>query len=873
MSIVHVGWPRKRRSFHISISLCLFPRRSTAPEDLQGEPANQKQHFPFFSSSSPAMSLLLLLESTCIFLFSQALMSQSTQELHVSQETIEKISAAGQLMNCSAPVDVMFLLDGSYSIGKGNFERSKYLIIKLCDALDIGREKVRVGAIQFSNAAYLEFSLDAYFTKQEIKDKLKRIVFKGGRTETGLALKYILRKGFRGGRNSLVPKLLIILTDGKSQGNVAAPAKQLKERGIAVFAVGISFPRWEELHILASEPTECYLLFAEDTDDASNGLYTTLTGSAICNAAFPGCTAEYHPCERRTVKRVKELVGNYLCWKGTKSNSAVQTSLCPFYKYSRLVHLEIGFGRWVEITSKMDSPRTNIIAPSSFLSYSCFVFPDPCSSHPCQNGGTCIQQGLEGYHCVCPAGFGGDANCTPKLSLECSVDLLFLVDSSSSTTLEGFLRYKAFLKRFLQAVWSAETSGNMGVAHYSDDVEMTVRVGDYKDLLSLVKAIDSMLFSGGSTLTGKALRHVTQHGFKSAPVFADVPDDLPRVVILLTDANAQDSVVEAAKYSRGQDVFLIGIGSEFLRAELEEITGNPKRTIIYSTPQDLFNKITELQRKICSIDSQGCPTQSLDLVFALDSSGSVGRDNFVQLKTFVSSMSSQFVINRDVTQIGLVVFGKRSQTIFGLDRHVTDSSLHEAINQASFVGGSVSVGSSLLHIYDDVLTVQKGARPGVKKIVVVITGGAGLEDAIVPAQQLRNNDISLFIVGMGHIPTGSLLKIAGSYDNVLRISSYKDLKYNEGLIMERICDEAKKPVNLCRPNPCMNDGMCVPGNGSYHCQCQGWEGPHCENRIQRGNASQSQRHPATVRDLRNQHGWRQLYRTQQRSKRQMMPTQ
>ncbi|XP_060624443.2 von Willebrand factor A domain-containing protein 2 [Anolis sagrei] len=790
------------------------------------------------------MSLLLLFESTCIFLLSQALMSQSTQELYVSQEIIAKISAAGQLMNCSAPVDVMFLLDGSYSIGKGSFERSKHLAIKLCDALDIGPEKVRVGAIQFSNTAYLEFSLDTYFIKHEIKDKLKRIVFKGGRTETGLALKYILRKGFRGSRNFTVPKILIIFTDGRSQGNIAAPAKQLKEMGITVFAVGVSFPRWEELHILASEKTDWHLLFAEDTDDAVNGFYTTLTRSAICSAAFPGCTAESYTCEHRTLKRVKELVGNYFCWKGTKSNGAVWTSTCPFYKWK----------------------NTFIKYPSRCYRTTC---PDPCSSLPCQNGGTCIQQGLEGYHCVCPAGFEGDVNCAPKLSLECSVDLLFLVDSSSSTTLEGFLRYKAFLKRFLQTVWSAETSGNVGVAQYSDDVEMTAQVGDYKDVLSLVKVIDSMQFNGGSTLTGKALRYITHNGFQSAPIFADVPDDLPRVIILLTDGNAQDSVVEAAKYSRSQDVFLIGVGSEFLRAELEEITGNSKRTIIYSTPQDLFNKIAELQRKICSIESQDCPSQPVDLVFALDSSGSVGRDSFAHLKTFISSLSSKFDINRDVTQIGLVVFGKRPQTIFELDTHVTSSNLHKAISQAPFVGGSVSVGSSLLHIYDNVMTVQKGARPGVKKIVVVITSGTGVDDAIIPAQQLRNNDISLVVVGIGHVPTGSLLKIAGSHNNLLRISSYKDLKYNEGLILEKICDESQQLVNLCRPNPCMHGGTCVPGNGSYRCQCQGWEGPHCENRIQRGHTSHLQKHPVIIHDLQNQHGWQQQHRTQQRSKRQM----
>ncbi|KAJ6669060.1 hypothetical protein lerEdw1_007869 [Lerista edwardsae] len=734
------------------------------------------------------MNPLLLFDSICLFLYSQ-------------------------VMNCSVPVDILFLLDGSYSIGKGSFERSKHLAIKLCDSLDISPEKVRVGAVQFSNTPHLEFPLNAYFTKHEIKDKLKKITFRGGRTETGLALKYILRKGFRGGRNLPVAQLLIILTDGRSQSNVVMPAKQIKDRGIIVFSVGVSFPRWEELYTLASEPTEWHVLFAEDADDASNGFYTTLTSKSVCSATFLGCRAESHPCERSTLKRVKELVGNYFCWKGSKSNNAVHTSLCPFYNW-----------------------RNSFVKyPSRCYRTTC---PDPCSSHPCQNGGTCIQQGLEGYHCVCPTGFGGDVNCAPKLSLECSVDLLFLVDSSSSTTLEGFLQFKAFLKRFLQAVWSRASPGNVNVAQYSDNVKMAVRVGHYRDVLSLVKGIDSMQFSGGNTLTGKALRYIAQHGFKNAPIFADASHVLPQVVVLLTDSHAQDSVVEAAKYTRGQDVFLIGIGSEFLRAELDEITGNPKQTIVYSTPQDLFNKIPELQKKICRINSLGCPSQPLDLVFALDSSASIGRENFIQLKSFVSSLSRQFDINRDLTQVGLVAYSKRPRTMFGLDTHVSSSTLQAAIHQTPFGGGSTSVGSTLLHIYDDVMTVQKGARPGVRKVVMVLTGGTGMEDAIVPAQQLRN-DLSLLIVGIGHVQVDSLLRIAGSHNNLLTISTFEELKDNKDLIVERICDEAKRPVNTCKPNPCINDGVCVPQNGSYKCRCQGWEGPHCEHGIQRGDTLQS----------------------------------
>lgn len=51
------------------------------------------------------------------------------------------------VMQCSASLDVLFLLDGSYSIGKGTFERSKLFAGKLCDALDIHPDRVSVRSV------------------------------------------------------------------------------------------------------------------------------------------------------------------------------------------------------------------------------------------------------------------------------------------------------------------------------------------------------------------------------------------------------------------------------------------------------------------------------------------------------------------------------------------------------------------------------------------------------------------------------------------------------------------------------------------------------------------------------------------------------
>lgn len=49
-------------------------------------------------------------------------------------------------MWCSAAVDILFLLDGSHSIGKGSFERSKRFATAVCDALDISPGRVSAKA-------------------------------------------------------------------------------------------------------------------------------------------------------------------------------------------------------------------------------------------------------------------------------------------------------------------------------------------------------------------------------------------------------------------------------------------------------------------------------------------------------------------------------------------------------------------------------------------------------------------------------------------------------------------------------------------------------------------------------------------------------
>lgn len=110
---------------------------------------------------------------------------------------------AREVMQCSAAMDILFLMDGSYSVGKGSFERSKHYAVKLCQALDIGPDKVcvfsdclcrslpllltsvnsalfqvRVGLIQFGSTPRLEFTLDAHTNKQELMKHMKKVSYR-----------------------------------------------------------------------------------------------------------------------------------------------------------------------------------------------------------------------------------------------------------------------------------------------------------------------------------------------------------------------------------------------------------------------------------------------------------------------------------------------------------------------------------------------------------------------------------------------------------------------------------------------------------------------------------------------------------------------
>uniref|UniRef100_A0A669BUJ0 Collagen type XIV alpha 1 chain n=1 Tax=Oreochromis niloticus TaxID=8128 RepID=A0A669BUJ0_ORENI len=155
-----------------------------------------------------------------------------------------------------AIADIVILVDGSWSIGRLNFRLVRMFLENLVNAFDVGIDKTRIGLAQYSGDPRIEWHLNAFSTKDAVVDAVRNLPYKGGNTLTGLALTFILENCFKpeSGARPGIPKIGILITDGKSQDDVIPPAEELRNAGVELFAIGVKNADENELRSIASEP-------------------------------------------------------------------------------------------------------------------------------------------------------------------------------------------------------------------------------------------------------------------------------------------------------------------------------------------------------------------------------------------------------------------------------------------------------------------------------------------------------------------------------------------------------------------------------------------------------------------------------------------
>lgn len=110
----------------------------------------------------------------------------------------------------------------------------------------------------------------------------------------------------------------------------------------------------------------------------------------------------------------------------------------------------------------------------------------------------------------------------------------------------------------------------------------------------------------------------------------------------------------------------------------------------------------------------------MELVFVIDSSESVGPENFEIIKDFVIALVDRVTVGRNATRIGLVLYSLEVHLKFNLARYMTKQDVKQAIRNMPYMGEGTYTGTAIRKATQEAFY---SARNGVRKVAIVITDG------------------------------------------------------------------------------------------------------------------------------------------------------
>uniref|UniRef100_A0A8C2FRW6 Collagen alpha-1(XII) chain n=1 Tax=Cyprinus carpio TaxID=7962 RepID=A0A8C2FRW6_CYPCA len=484
--------------------------------------------------------------------------------------------------SASAIADLVFLVDGSWSVGRENFKFISSFIAAMADAFDLGEDKTRVGVVQYSTDTRTEFNLNQYFKRAELLRAIDSLPYKGGNTMTGEALDYLLKNMFTetAGARKGFPRVVVVITDGKSQDPVEGYAKRLKNAEVEIFTLGIKEADEEELKKMSSTPyrTHVYTVPNFDMIKAVEKSLITQVCTSVDDQHNSLASGE-EVVEPASNLQVTEVASKSMrvTWDASLGEvTGYKVQMVPMLAGSKRQELYVG--------PTQTSVNVRDLSPDTEYEISLFALKGLSPSEPVM--------AMEKTQPL-------------KLTLECSLgvdvqaDVILLVDGSYSIGLANFAKVRAFLEVLVNTFDIGAKKVQISLVQYSRDTHTEFYLNTHHDLSAVVKAVRTFPYRGGSTNTGKAMTYVRERIFVPT---RGARANVPRVTILITDGKSSDAFKDPANKLRNSDVEIFAVGvKDAVRSELEAIANPPVETHVYTVEDfDAFQRISnELTQSIC----------------------------------------------------------------------------------------------------------------------------------------------------------------------------------------------------------------------------------------------------------------------------------
>lgn len=358
-----------------------------------------------------------------------------------------------------------------------------------------------------------------------------------------------------------------------------------------------------------------------------------------------------------------------------------------------------------------------------------------------------------------------------------------------------------------------------------------------------------------------------------------------KIAIVITDGAANldsDLTIPDAEDARadGIDIIAVGVTDQVVMDEVIGISSMPQTQGYNYFLIDDFNALGSVVQAIvdstCTIAASevtsDCSTLNADIVFILDSSGSIrdnnpadgSYDNWELALSFISDFVGDFNIGSGSTgvQVGLVRYSVLGENMFYLNTYSDIPSLQNAILNTGYVGSYTNTSGGIRVAHFEQFISSRGDRAGVQNIAIIVSDGVpNLDvDLTVPdAEALAAAGVQVYAVGITDLIDEELLQDLSSQPQVLNQNyfiapDFTALASIEDTIFASLCETGSDPVIVVSDNQwcffteeegiiclcingecditplngtqCSNVNECATDNGRCHYQCVDTEGSY-----------------------------------------------
>nr|XP_017207020.1 collagen alpha-6(VI) chain [Danio rerio] len=366
-------------------------------------------------------------------------------------------------------------------------------------------------------------------------------------------------------------------------------------------------------------------------------------------------------------------------------------------------------------------------------------------------------------------------------------DVFVLVDSTAQGETQ---QIRELLNRLLVQLNVGDGSNKIALAQFGENVVKEFLFKDYQTAQKareFINRFEPRL--NGERKLGKAIDYVRTN-FLNTVSGSRIAKGYKQYLLVLRTGDSYDSTVRAIRTMKNEDVSVIDIR---LEPNLQSLFPSLRAFQIDQNVIDVAADVTKRiqEKEVFNVTGDCRSAQVADIVFIVDESGSITRNNFELIKRFLHRIISGLEVNSDSVRVGMVLYNDRPSAEFYLDTFANKNDIMNYIKIIPYRGGGTATGAALKFAQNNLFTQKRGSRKalGVKQIAIVMTDGESEDDVTTTAAELRRSGVTVYALGVKNASVEELKKI-GSYPEhefVFNVGSFLMLSSLEKSLRKSLC--------------------------------------------------------------------------------------